>query len=146
MVRRRGLNAAMPPMPPARRELTAEAPTEAHIQTAWIWVGGARQPLRRRTDDIIRFATRSVPGAANPDATFCLMGAVAMGHPRSPSNLAGRGLPADVDDQCCLMVLPQNRCRRPRSWSEGDDGDEAAITEGLKASSPHPAERPGAHA
>ena len=85
----------------------------------------------RRGDDIRALV------AANPDSTFCLMGSVAIGYHAIAEILAGRPLPADIDDQV-LCIMPASAPMQASSVMVPKvmTSDEAAFTEGLKAYQP----------
>jgi hypothetical protein len=75
--------------------------------------------------------------AANPDSAFCLLGSVAIGYHAIAEILAGRPVPADVDDQV-LRIQPDSGPMQASSvmLPKVMTGDEAALTKGLPAYQP----------
>ena len=120
-------------------KLTAEAThRSAHTKQHGYGLAALVSLSRGEFDDVIRLGDEiRALVAASPDSTFCLMGSVAMGHHAIAEILAGRGLPADVDDQVLRMV-PASEPMQAASVMVPKvmTGDEAAITEGLKAYQP----------
>ena len=120
-------------------KLTAEAThRSAHTKQHGYGLAALVSLCRGEFDDVIRLGDEiRALVAASPDSTFCLMGSVAMGHHAIAEILAGRGLPADVDDQVLRMV-PASEPMQAASVMVPKvmTGDEAAITEGLKAYQP----------
>ena len=120
-------------------KLSAEAThRSAHTKQHGYGLAALVSLCRGEFDDVIRLGDEiRALVAANPDSTFCLLGSVAMGHHAIAEILAGRRLPADLDDQVLRMV-PASGLMQAASVMVPKvmTGDEAAITEGLKAYQP----------
>ena len=104
-------------------KLIAEAThRSAHTKQHGYGLAALVSLCRGEFHDVIRMGDDIRALAANPDSTFCLLGSVAIGYHAIAEILAGRPLPADVDDQ----VRRTDACLRTdagelRDASEGDD-------------------------
>ena len=120
-------------------KLIAEAThRSAHTKQHGYGLAALVSLCRGEFDDVVRMGDdiRALV-AANPDSTFCLLGSVAMGYHAIAEILAGRPLPADVDDQVRRMMpasgpMQASSVMLPKVMT----GDEAALTEGLTAYQP----------
>ncbi|MCA1570084.1 MAG: AAA family ATPase [Chloroflexi bacterium] len=120
-------------------KLMAEATQRsAHTKQHGYGLAALVSLCRGEFDDVIRLGDdiRALV-AANRDSTFCLLGSVAMGYHAIAEILAGRPSPADIDEQVLRMVpasgpVQASSVMVPKVMT----GDEAALTEGLKAYQP----------